>query len=231
MPTQKYKRTRRKVYKRKRKPMRRRKLRTGGFPNKLKTKLRYVETLTFDAGLGTYSQNIYRANSLFDPNKTLTGHQPSNFDKLATIYDRYTVLGAKVKVYYVPTATGSPGIPPTVVLAMSEEGDTIATAHAAGGINNILEQPEMSRNIFYVGDSRSNFKGLTRYFSAKKAFATSNLQASPYSADVTTNPTEIHHIEVAAISPDDSVNPAAVTLRIEIDYIALFSEPKLTDAS
>ncbi|AXH73398.1 MAG: putative capsid protein [Circoviridae sp.] len=45
-----------------------------------------------------------RANSIYDPDKTGSGHQPSNRDKWAAIYSEYCVIGAKITVQYVRTA-------------------------------------------------------------------------------------------------------------------------------
>lgn len=204
----------------------------GGFSNKMLVKLRYVQLVTLDAGAGTYAVNEFRANSLFDPDKSGVGHQPSNFDKLATIYDRYTVLGSKCTIYWVPTSSTIITPPPLLALHVSEDGSDIATAHAAGGISNVLEQPRLSRSTQYVGIYNGTGTVLTRYFSAKKFFGVKDIVGeSPYSSDITGNPTEGAFFEVAAISPDDSVNPGSISVRVEIEYIAMMTEPKITDAS
>lgn len=209
-----------------------RRLPVGGFPSRKIAKLRYVDTISLDAGIGTYAVNEFRANSLYDPDKTGTGHQPSNFDKMATIYDRYTVLGAKCTVYWVPTSSTIVTPPPLLALHVSENGGEIATAHGSGGINNVLEQPRLARSTQYVGVYNGTPTVLTKYFSAKKFFGVKDIVGvGVYSADVTTNPTEGAFFEVGCISPDDTVNPGAITVRVEIEYIAMFTEQKITDAS
>jgi len=233
MPRYRRKRLYRKRPYKKRRVIRRRKrvLPVGGFPSSKIVKLRYVETISFDAGTGSYALNNFRANSIFDPNSTGVGHQPSNFDRWALLYDRYTVLGSRCKVDLVPQSTNTePGI---IVLHLSEAGDDITLAHGSGGINNILEQPRMSatrRN--YYANNGPGIKPLYKSFSAKKFFSVKNIVGlTPYSADIATNPVEGAFYEVAVVSADDVNNPGAIKLRITIDYIAMLTEPKLSDAS
>ena len=42
-----------------------------------------------------------RLNSLFDPNLSGLGHQPRGFDQLMAVYEKYTVVAAKITVCYV----------------------------------------------------------------------------------------------------------------------------------
>lgn len=64
-------------------------------------KLLYTDgvLLATSAGVGftTYS---FRANSLFDPDYTGTGHQPYRYDQLATIYQKYRVVSSKITVNF-----------------------------------------------------------------------------------------------------------------------------------
>ncbi len=205
----------------------------GGFGTRYLAKLRYVQNVTLDAGAGTFSVNAFRANGMFDPDSTGVGHQPSNFDKLASIYDTYTVIGSQIKAYWVPTSSTVLAIPPVLVIHLSEDGTEIATAHGSGGVSNVLEQPRISRTIKYVGQATtSDTPPLVKNFSAKKFFGISNFVGKhPYSADITADPTEGAFFEVACISPDDAVNPSEAVIRIEIEYVAVWTEPKIADAS
>ncbi len=66
-----------------------------GFPDELRTVLKYNEIITFQTVIEPSAQ-VYQINSLFDPNVSLGGHQPSYFDKLAAVYGKYLVTSAKV---------------------------------------------------------------------------------------------------------------------------------------
>jgi hypothetical protein len=68
------------------------------FPYKLVTKLRYHENNNLTPAALTYSYN-YNINSLFDPNRTGTGHQPMYYDQLCpAVYQRYRVKGFSYKL-------------------------------------------------------------------------------------------------------------------------------------
>lgn len=78
----------------------------GPCPSTITIKLRYFEIWNSD---GTIIDYRFRTNSLYDPNRTATGHQPLGRDQWATFYDRYRVT----KCYYqidctnVSTSAGS----------------------------------------------------------------------------------------------------------------------------
>jgi hypothetical protein len=66
-----------------------------GFPDQLKCTLKYKETGISFSG-ATPAAQVYRVNSLFDPNLTGIGHQPNYFDQLTAVYGQYLVTAAKV---------------------------------------------------------------------------------------------------------------------------------------
>lgn len=78
------------------------------FPPSMHRKFQYAETFSFSTGtagvLGT--EQVMRLNSLFDPNKTGTGHQPYGYDQLlGVIYGYYRVQHADVEILF--TTPGS----------------------------------------------------------------------------------------------------------------------------
>lgn len=75
----------------------------GNFPNTKTVALRYVENISLDGGSNTSSVNVFRANSIFDPNYTGTGHQPMFRDNYAAIYDEYRVNYATITMVALNT--------------------------------------------------------------------------------------------------------------------------------
>lgn len=68
------------------------------FPYKMSTKLLYHANTNFNPAATTYAYN-YNINSLFDPDRTGTGHQPMYFDQLCPgVYNRYRVRAFSYKV-------------------------------------------------------------------------------------------------------------------------------------
>lgn len=68
-----------------------------GFPDRVMTKLKYVDTIVLQASSGP-TQYVFRGNSCFDPDQTGTGHQPMFYDQWIAVYERYRVLGSSIKV-------------------------------------------------------------------------------------------------------------------------------------
>lgn len=102
-----------------------------GFPPTLAAKLKYVETLAFSSALGAVQSNVFRANSLFDPNETGVGHQPMYFDQFAAIYNRYVVRKARMKVTFnVVTETAATSCFTVGVIGQSNSSiDTLPTTN------------------------------------------------------------------------------------------------------
>lgn len=66
--------------------------RTGAFPDRFLVKLKYVQTITTTTGgSGVGALYQWNLNSIYDPDRSGTGHQPYGHDTLATIFARYRV--------------------------------------------------------------------------------------------------------------------------------------------
>lgn len=231
MPYDRKSRKRKRSYKTKGRKLKRRKIRRripiGGFPKKWIAKLKYSQHFKLDPAAGAAAIQVFRANGCFDPDVTGTGHQPSNFDQFMLNYDRFTVIGSQCKFTECTNVTTSV-IPGTMVCHLSENGTNISVAHGIGGINNILEQPRLSKNARQIGIANDGGPWtITKNFSAKKFFSAMDLNTNTYSGSDSNDPTEGAFFECAFISNDDSSNPGQVQFRVDITYVVMFSEPKL----
>ena len=207
-------------------------LKIGGFSNREIVKLRYVETQTINPGAGP-SMNVvtYKANDAHQPGTST--HQPSNYDRWERIYSRYTVVGAKMRVYPIVT-TNTNVIPRTLITCLSHDGGDISSIFAAGGLNNLIEQPNLRTNLKYSisGVNNQQYNGLPIKFSAKKYFGTKNIVGTtPYQAGVGGPPSNLAYFEIGYGSADGANDPGAMTCRVIIDYYVVFSELKPSDNS
>lgn len=76
---------------------------------RMSCKLSYSDSITLTTGTaGIYgSEQVYRLNSLFDPDLTSAGHQPLFFDQLSAMYNQYMVRGCKLELTFTdPSADG-----------------------------------------------------------------------------------------------------------------------------
>jgi len=88
-----------------------------GLPDRLRLKLIYRESLSWSQLTGNLADNVYRGNSLFDPDLSGSGGQPFLFDQWATLYGLYTVSGSAIEVTSMmnggPGSTQRHGVTPT----------------------------------------------------------------------------------------------------------------------
>lgn len=203
----------------------------SGFPTSKMVKLRYIDSdITLDAAAGLTADYVFRANSVFDPDYTGTGHQPMGRDQWSEVYNRYTVLGSKITLYATPIATTN-SVPTYFGITLSGETSPLGSYSS---INSILES-KLSSGTRLAGSTVSGAiprsLKLTKTFSAKKFFGVKDVQdGAALSAEVGANPSKDAYFSVWAASVDGS-NPGAMSFRVQIDYIVLYREPKNLDGS
>jgi len=66
------------------------------FPSSVVRRLRYSDSITLNSASGVVSSYVLRANDLFDPDFTGTGHQPMGFDQLMLVYNHFCVIKARL---------------------------------------------------------------------------------------------------------------------------------------
>jgi hypothetical protein len=122
------------------------------FPASIVRRLRYSTTVSMatTSGAITFTQ-VFRANDLFDPDFTGTGHQPMGFDQLMTWYNHFCVVSAKIRIVCKNQANSAPTIclrvdgsntPITVIDRVVEVGGCVTEdleVKGAYGANKILE--------------------------------------------------------------------------------------------
>lgn len=155
MPQSKTKRPVRRYRRRFRRPYRRMlSTRIGRpIPDKTLTKLMFSQTSIIDCSAHTNPMigvNVIRANSIFNPDATGTGHQPLGRDQLAVLYGRYRVHGMRYKI----TLTGSSSKLTMCVLSVgrtSTPETNFNTAIERRG-NRVMKVPSgLSHPITYTG--------------------------------------------------------------------------------
>lgn len=190
-----------------------------GVPSGMQTSrvgnLRYVEqlTLTAQSALGVY---VFRANSLFDPNFTGTGHQPMGRDQWATLYNHYVVLGSKCKVTFCPQSVA------TTAMCGVYLTDTSGAPYTD---SDYFQEARKGTTKLLSGVQGKKETVITKY-SAKKFFNVTNVNdnISRLGSGMESTPSEDAYFMVWI--QDKTAVAQAVTVIVEIDYIASFSEPK-----
>lgn len=160
-----------------------------------------------------YSEQVFRAGSIYDPDFSGIGEQPLGHDQWATIYKRYRVLGSSIKVYYHninDTATSAHGVSLAVCLTdTSTNISDIATVH---------EQPV--GNYRMIGQSDG---GESTGMLPLKAISQATLKGdrgvrfdNDYSANFGASPTLDSYYHIACKS--EGATNVDVRIRVMIEY-------------
>lgn len=94
------------------------------FPEKVKVKMGFVDNVVLSSAVaGATVNQVYRGNSIFDPDQSGTGFQPCYYDDLASLYSKYTVIASKIMVNFT-NSSDAPAL--CSVYPYEVSGDTVA---------------------------------------------------------------------------------------------------------
>lgn len=90
----------------------------GPIPDAIMVQLRYSDTLRYQPAVGNAynSRNVFRANSIFDPDYTGAGGQPRYRDQWAALYNKYQVFACRAD----HTITNAAATPVHITTAWTE---------------------------------------------------------------------------------------------------------------
>jgi len=188
-------------------------------PPRFVGKLRYVETIKLDPIAIGIADVVFRANDLYDPYFAIGGHQPLGFDQMMALYKRFHVIGCKVTVKFASSDQTS--LDSTTICGVYISSDpTLLTS-----VNTVIEQPGCRWSYAQLG---SSIRALTAKYSTKKQQGITNLMdnhelSGSASASPSTSFTDFIHVFVA--TPPGIADSAPCTACVQIDYLAVFSDP------
>lgn len=206
---------------------RRKRLPPLGYPRKQMVRLKWVEEIVLDPVAGGISTYILSANGMFDPDITAAlGHQPLYFDQYMAGYDHYTVVGSKIKVTPLPfdsqySTAATPG-----AYGINLQDDTTFNYTELAQIvesNQNKGNWRMYSNSLTGANTKGRSPSITRKFAAKKFFQKALTDSNK--GTIATNPSDQAYFQVWASSVDVN-NPARTAFLVEMEYIALLTEPK-----
>lgn len=209
MPKRKYaKRTFRKRKKRKMSKLQTVTVRQPGtiVPDRLRTSLSYHEVIQSNPGALTGGY-LYNLNSLYDPNRTGTGHQPMGYDQLVALYNRYRVHGCAYEL--------------TVSNLNTPVRFTIAPHNGSGGAADVDDNSESpySRSIIVntMSNGGGNVKKLKGYIGMKKMMGRTMLDDRD-EATFGTSPSEIATLSLKYESLDGATTISSINWSIKLKY-------------
>lgn len=166
--------------------------------------------------------HVWSLNGIFDPNITGTGHQPIGFDELMPFYDHYCVIGARVRV----TATNhDPNQAQTIALQIKDNDSTSVL------LTQAIENGLVNYKTLGRAGTAAGTKTLTTMINTSKFFGRKVLQGTKYQGTISANPEDGVYLHVIVSPADQSTDLGSVFYTIEIEYVAILTEPKVLGQS
>ncbi len=181
-----------------------------GFQNNwIRTTLKYVQTIAFGVTAGSYAENQFRANSVFDPDLTGTGTQPLGFDTLSAIFAKYRVNALGFEVQMMSLSASYKGV--CVVINGAESPTTY---------DEICEYPKaQQRGIGFNGCPTAYFKGNVQLWQLLGKSQVGYHADDVTGAVINTNPTEAINFHVGIQNDNLATINLNVTCTMWFDVI------------
>lgn len=196
-------------------------------PTKSVKTLKYVDDITLTVGVAdTPAKHFFSCNGLYDPDITGTGHQPMGFDVIMPLYDHYVVIGATISVTFTSKSATTTGLAKVGIMLKDSSAVSFNTnSHAR-------EQPRNISKMLGTMDSKNGVQTITYKVNPNHFLGRSSPLSDPdLKGGVTTNPEESCYFLIYATGIDQTSVPSAITAEVEIDYTAVWLEPKLLGQS
>lgn len=195
----------------------------GGFPSRSKVvTLKFAREFNLNPSAGGAAvEQVFRANSVYDPDYTGVGGQPYGHDQWASIYSAYCVVRSRIKI------TACPSSAPTTCgrfgIYISKE-----TAAAGTTIADVLEKNTST------GSYSTNYSSppqiaraacdIAKFYSLKDIMDDPNLSAS-----VTGNPTAVYyHVWMMGINGGDADSCPFIA---EMEFDVIYHDSSVVTAS
>ena len=197
--------------------------RSTGLPQRMLANHSFCDTIRLNPGAGSAALYQYRANSVFDPDKTGAGHQPYLHDQLAAQYSNYKVVGSTISCRFtignhLAAGTGSNCI---VGIDLSSSS-TMYTTHLA-----MMEHGTTVWRSMPGSNTTTNTCGLKRSYKLSRFTPAAGERRDDFGGTaVGADPTLSAYFNIYAWGQNVQDNPGFVDCCIKIVYHVLWSHGK-----
>lgn len=190
--------------------------RSIGSPDTAFVKLQFSDVpRTFNStGPGIF-YDTYQGNSVYDPRVAVGGSSAQMLSFYTLIYQKYCVLGAKIKVQFL---SGSAAATRTVGFLPYPGGSTISSGLTA---NQLLTQPYCRWKLLGPVSSSRSVTTMTQYMSSKKIFGKDIVNLEEYASVTNTNPALGWYWQVFSEGTDTAVNNVTYQVSMTL-YVKMF---------
>lgn len=188
----------------------------AAFPAKLYNTLTYADRYTMTLTAGVYNSILFRANGMYDPYHTGTGHQPMYFDQLTAIYDHWRVLRSRITVTITESSAAGESDLCFCLFVDDDTAPSVSTMYTA------MERP----GSVYKAFNATNVGGVTlrQSWDGYKVFGPSIYSSDALQGTSGADPTEQSLYVIAAEDKNGVINPNYLGITVKIEYDCQWSE-------
>lgn len=168
---------------------------------------------------------VFGANDMYDPETALGGHQPFAYDQMSVFFEHWTVIGFKIKV----RARQNSNITTILMLCLDSDNTAITPQSA---VQARLEQGTCKSAIMNGANQSGNTSITTlsykcnpnKFLGIANPMSSSIVRGTSGGLAVGASPAERAFLKVVVQPTQAGV--ASVSLTVEMEYIAVWTEPK-----
>lgn len=187
-------------------------------PRWLSVKVRYSDTITVTMAAASYSAYMFNTNSLYDPDRSGTGHQPRGYDQLTPLYNRYRVDNMSYTIEFGPSTADY-----TAVVGVVNGSGTFST------VSDLAEATRTAARVVPYSGSSVKFRGRAVNWRvlgrSRIAYHTDDTTGATNGA----SPAEVCILHIVTQNP--SAGNVAVVYTVTLDYDAVFYDYIMPGAS
>lgn len=181
-------------------------------------KLRYVDQITLNPGVGSIAHHLFNANGMWDPDLSGAGHQPLGFDQYMAFYESFVVVGAKCKIQCM---SGGEAVADNCYVGIYLNESTTSAANPG----ELLEQQNSKWAMLTNGDAGGS-AAVTQYYNAARFFGSEVIGKADHTGTASGNPVEKALFNVFAFGASVTADPTILQCNVTIEYTALVTERK-----
>lgn len=178
--------------------------------NRLYTKLRYSEGLTFTCSVADTLYPWTFQSSAFDPDLSGVGHQPLWRDQYATMYNRYRVSGIAYRIYVKNTNSVN------LSMFFVQHSSTTVTDTS---LNTLIERKN-SRKL-YLDSNANKANYLKGYMSVGRTYGMNHSQFladDSFDALIGANPTKLAYLHLYCLGRASFIANCQVELTFYVEF-------------
>lgn len=187
------------------------------FPASVVKRLRYSTNVALSSTAGAVATNVFRANDLFDPEFTGTGHQPMGFDQMMTFFNHFVVLKARLICTFVNTVASTP----TVCIRQDGDSSAITVIDRIIELGGVVMDVLQSKNTYGSSATLELDLDIAKLQGVSQAAITSDPSLQGNAA---ASPAEVTYFHVAMW--DTSTTTGGCIVNVVLEQTAVFLEPR-----